>query len=275
MKFLKGILFIALLCLNHQVAEAQFWKKLQKKVEDKIEREAEKRTEKRVNKTIDKTFDKAENTVDGKNKKNKQKKHLESKTTQNYTFNKSLEIEISLEKQKNNMVFESFLSNDNTEVSCMKMNASSMEGTEDMQGDMYILFAGEKTGIYMNMMGMKMKKSMSSMEMANYDNTDQIEKATISKTGKTKTILGYKCQEYMAKTEDATSHIWATTGNFPFQGNFVPLLGMKKSKENPIDGFVLEMTTVTKDEKIIIRVTKINEDKSFTLNTSAYKSMGF
>lgn len=274
MKFLKVIFFMVFFCLNNQVAEAQLWKALKKKVEDKIEQKSEKRTENGSNETNDKTLDESENTIDVERKRKKSKSN-EERTDQEYTFNKSLEIEISLEKQKNNMVFESFLSDNNPEVSCMKINASSMEGAEGMQGDMYILFTGDKTGIYMNMMGMKIKKSMSKMQMAKYDNTNQIDKATINKTGKTKSILGYNCQEYLAKTEDATSHVWATTGNFPFQGNFVPLLGMKKSEENPIDGFVLEMTTVTKDEKIIIKVTKINQDKSFTLNTSAYKSMGF
>lgn len=271
MKTLKSTLLTCIFLLICNVSQAQFWKKLQKKATQKINNEIEKR----VHKTIDKTFDKAEQTIDGENKKKQHKKQETHHLTKNYTFNKSLEIEILLEKQNNKMVFESFLSDDYAQVSCMKMDASSMEGTDDMQGDMYILFAGNKTGIYMNMMGMKMKKSISSTQMANYDNTDQIENATISKTGKTRSILGYTCQEYLAKTEDATSHIWATTGNFPFQGNFVPLLGMKKSKKNPIDGFVLEMNTVTKNENISIRVTKINTTKNLTLNTAEYKGMGF
>ena len=81
------VLFIFLLV--PQNTEAQFFKKLQKKAKEKIEREAEKRAERRVNKKIDKEFDAAEDTIDGKNKKEKINKKKEEEQSSNKDSNNS------------------------------------------------------------------------------------------------------------------------------------------------------------------------------------------
>jgi len=72
-KVFKIITIIGILFFMPQQIEAQFLKKLKEKAQKKIEREAEKRAERRINKKIDKTFDDAEDTIDGKNKKDTKK----------------------------------------------------------------------------------------------------------------------------------------------------------------------------------------------------------
>lgn len=42
--------------------------------------------------------------------------------------------------------------------------------------------------------------------------------ATVQKTGRTETILGYKCAEYVAKDRDTTTEIWVAEGLGSFMG---------------------------------------------------------
>lgn len=54
--------------------------------------------------------------------------------------------------------------------------------------------------------------------------------ATIEKTGRTETILGYKCDEYVSKDRDTTTEIWVAEGLGAFMG-----LG---TGENPMAGMM-------------------------------------
>jgi hypothetical protein len=62
------------------------------------------------------------------------------------------------------------------------------------------------------------------MVMPIKDKVDQaVEKAfendtTITKTGRTETILGYKCDEYVSKEKDTTTEIWVAEGLGAFMG---------------------------------------------------------
>jgi outer membrane protein OmpA-like peptidoglycan-associated protein len=69
----KLFLLLGLFFIVPQQTEAQFFKKLAKHAKEKINREADRRSKKRVDKTIDKEFNKAEDALDGKNNKSKNK----------------------------------------------------------------------------------------------------------------------------------------------------------------------------------------------------------
>jgi hypothetical protein len=126
---------------------------------------------------------------------------------------------------------------------------------------------------------MKMKQSSSSIQMpTDFSMNDKLLKGTnfeYKKTGNTKIILGYVCEEYAVKytidNENSSSSFWVAN-NFPLKNKTIPFLGMYANNPH-IKGFVLEFNTKTQNQNTTARVTKI-EDKITKINTNEYKSIG-
>jgi len=272
MNHLKTILFFLLLIGTTTPTKAQFWKKIKKKIE--------KKTEDKINAKIDKTTDKLiDKALDGKKKEKKSstdpvttpKQTTTSTTT--YKFNQSVTVQVN-SGSADTVSFEFLFSKNNKDITCMKINESSMKDTQGMKGEVYIVSSKDKSTMFMNMMGMKIKKATDGNQMEQYNNAEQLDKTSITATGKTKTILGYSCTEYIAKNEDITVQFWATNQDFPIKGVFVPILGMRNNNAK-IKGFVLEMNVTSAQNKQSIKVTSINKNANVTIHTNEYKSMGF
>ena len=154
----------------------------------------------------------------------------------------------------------------------MKIDPSKVKGSNNVGGDIYMVFNKNEGALYMNMVGMKIKKEIGTTEMSKYDNSNKMDAVAIIKTGNTKNILGYSCNEYIAKKDGATTHIWTTTSNFPIKGAFIPMLGMKNNNQK-IQGFVLEIAMNSEKGNGKVVVTKINTKSNLTINTGEYSSM--
>ncbi|CAM1349994.1 DUF4412 domain-containing protein [Tenacibaculum halocynthiae] len=194
-------------------------------------------------------------------------------SAQTLQFNKSVTIEVT-SNEGDKVPFEYFFSTNQKDLSCMKVDPSTMEDSGEAAGEIYMVFSKKQNIVYMNMMGMKMKKSIGKTDMMQYNNYDKIDTANITQTGKTKRVLGYLCYEYLAKTKEATTHVWATTASFPITGTFIPILGMR-NESKVIKGFVLEIVLKSKNGNGRVAVTEINKNAKLVINTSEYKSMGF
>lgn len=131
---------------------------------------------------------------------------------------------------------------------------------------------GEKTGFAMGI-----DKAAFSVE----DGEDREEAETsiidgLKKTGRTKTILGYSCDEYLAEGEEAETRMWVSEK-----------LGKEVRKEmlnnqqyfggtfyyaNRVEGMVLEYETLDKEdgEKMVMQVTGIDLNSSHTISTREY-----
>ena len=107
---------------------------------------------------------------------------------------------------------------------------------------------------------------------------DAVYDYTPMKTGKTKEILGYKCDEYLLEDEDTEVHMWVSEK-----------LGKEMRKEwmsnqqtfgamftyaYAMNGMVLEYDVRNKDgEKTTMIVTQIDMNHSHSVNTTGYTVM--
>jgi len=98
------------------------------------------------------------------------------------------------------------------------------------------------------------------------------------KTGKTKTILGYSCDEYLVEDEESEVHMWVSqklgkemrkewmSNQQTFGAMFSHAYGM--------NGMVLEYDVLDKDgSKSVMQVQKIDMNHSHNVNTNGYTIM--
>ncbi len=245
MKKTKLVTVFMLLFLITSSSNAQLWKKIKDKAIQKVEN--------KIDVEVDKTLDK---TLEGKQK---------SKLVK-YFFNG--QVTITMETESNDKASFNLLFGPNKDVICMQMSS----GEND---NIYNIITPKKIETFINASGMKIRKTTSADEFSMYNNINKIpSKEDLVKTGKTKNILGYTCNEYEYKNDGGTIKAWVVQGNFPIKASYAPVLGMVTN--GPIGGFVLELNySTTNGEKSKIYVTKIDSNKILTINSAEYKALGF
>lgn len=190
---------------------------------------------------------------------------------QTYNFDSSIAIEVGNKKDQP-VQFQYYFSKANQEVSCMKLDPTQFPETQGMQGVMYMVFSKEESTMLLNMGGMKMRQVVPNTMMKEFDNSKYTERIpNFKKTGKTKAIQGYSCEEYVGTDNDTTVHIW-TTKSFPLSASWIPILGMHMGKSH-FPGFVLEMNFESKEGNGYIKVVNVNKSDTLTLNSEEYMSM--
>lgn len=102
---------------------------------------------------------------------------------------------------------------------------------------------------------------------------------SIKRTGRTKSISGYACEEYIVESEDVNSEMWVTN-ELPFNPyeSFMELEGVIQANydREQISGFPMEMTTTSNDgQKSNMVVTEVNEERvSFDMADYPLLNMG-
>jgi Domain of unknown function (DUF4412) len=100
----------------------------------------------------------------------------------------------------------------------------------------------------------------------------------IKKTGKTKTILGYKCDEYLVEDEESEVHMWISEKlgkemRKEWMNNQQTFGGMF-THAYTLDGMTLEYEVLEKNgEKSTMIVTKIDLNHSHKISTNGYTIM--
>jgi hypothetical protein len=98
------------------------------------------------------------------------------------------------------------------------------------------------------------------------------------KTGKTKTILGYSCDEYMVKEDGTEVHMWVSEKlgkevRKEWMGN-KQTFGSMFVHAYAMNGMVLEYDVMDEDgAKSVMQVTKIDLNHSHKVNTNGYTIM--
>jgi hypothetical protein len=190
-----------------------------------------------------------------------------------FNFNKSIEIKITDDRGDSQNL--EFLTGSYPDIYGMSVAPKEMQGQE-----MLIVNTPKASTMFMNMAGMKIKKSTSLEQMGSqYNMEDKIPEDgdySYKKTGNTKTIIGYLCEEvrvdYDYTNSKGSASFWLSK-DFPIQNKAIPMLGMKMNNPN-FSGFVLEMSTIQNGNKFTIEVTDVS-DKNVSINTNEYKKMGF
>lgn len=136
---------------------------------------------------------------------------------------------------------------------------------------------GEKTGFATSI-------DPEALAEAAQDYVDEEEEADLDsyrpyKTGKTKTILGYKCDEYLVKDDEGTEvHMWVSKElgkevRKEWMGN-QQTFGTMFVHAHAMNGMVLEYDVVDEDgRKTVMQVTKIDLNHSHKVSTQGYTIM--
>ena len=100
----------------------------------------------------------------------------------------------------------------------------------------------------------------------------------VTKTGRTKNIAGYKCEEYIYKDENGKSDIWITKDLKLNSRDFLSTLFKTSMASNGMGwGYVMEATsTDNSGEKSIMKVTRVdsNSNVSFSLDDYDITNLG-
>ncbi|MFA0963391.1 DUF4412 domain-containing protein [Roseivirga sp. BDSF3-8] len=283
MKFTYTILLTSIICLCSYQSEAQFLKKLGEKVSKKVEQTVERKAEQKAEKSTESAMDSLFAPSNKGNTKNAEadQKRAEAMmqaimntepvdVADRYSFRVIATMEIeSYSKRK-------------TETQTMKQgygtgalyiemdNSPDNPIITDLENEAMIMLDTKKnTAQVMSLSWMK--------KMGAYEDEDdyQMEDADISvgKTGNTKTIAGYNCEEYIITTDEGKTHAWFTSEvNFDYDdylNGFTNMFG-KKKETNPMlqltgmsRGYVMEMTAFDKkgEKTTKMVVTDISENE--------------
>jgi hypothetical protein len=125
---------------------------------------------------------------------------------------------------------------------------------------------------------------LSEMKMAfviGFDTDNEVEAEEVvdfKKTGRTKTILGYLCDEYISEDGDSKSEFWVASGEDLGISQAMIYMGKntkRKSSENYVtpDGLVMEMTSVNQKtkEKVVMKVAEVNKGTLIRISTTEYQ----
>jgi hypothetical protein len=103
-------------------------------------------------------------------------------------------------------------------------------------------------------------------------------KQNLRKTGRTKNILGYKCEEYVFDEEDEKGSFWITgkTG-WKNSNAFSSIFGSAMYMHGIYGGMLMESESTDKEtgEKSKMKVTELNDDANVTFVTSDYELTNF
>lgn len=190
-----------------------------------------------------------------------------------FSFHKSIEVKMTDERGDAQTI--AFLTGNYPDIYGMFVAHKEMQGQE-----MLIVNTPKTSTMFMNMGGMKIKKSTSLEQLGDqYGVDNKIPEEgdfEYKKTGNTKTIISYLCEEvkvdYEYTDQKGSTSFWLSK-DFPIQNKALPMLGMKMNNPN-FSGFVLEMNTIQNGNKFTIEVTGVS-DKNVSINTNEYKKMGF
>jgi len=308
MKLLTKISLITLLSafFMQPVQGQRFLKKLQEKVEEKVES----RTERKIDEAIDKQLDKAEGSLDkgsendsGTTKSSSESENKRAQRMQNilsginmsgepvpvadsYTFETLIEMQVESYDKKGKKESESkFITLLNPDSKSMAYQVVSGDMDESGQG-MFIIDSengaaiilneekGEKTGIVYGM-GAFFSSLGKTLDEENLDETpeDYLNNPNVKKTGRTKTIAGYKCEEYKYTDKDSESEVWITKDmQMNTQDFFSSLFKTNLYSRGIPWGYMMEATTTEKNgEKSFMQVIRVETNHNTRFNLGDYK----
>jgi hypothetical protein len=311
MKLLINILLLAFfsaLCIQ-PVHGQRILRKLQEKVQEKVEEKVEERADKKIDEAIDKQLDKIEESLE--NESDSVSGDIGSRTdrdreqrmqnilkgigvsgepvpvAENYTFDRMIEMHVeSFDKNGKKESEGEFITHLSKNSKSMAYQVVSGDMGAPGQG-MFIIDAengatiilneenGEKTGIVYGM-GAFFSSIGETYEEENLEETPEayLANPNVKKTGRTKTIAGYKCEEYKFNDEETESEVWITQDlKMNTQDFFSTLFKTNLYARGVPWGYMMEATSLDKEsgEKSVMQVTRVDANSNARFNLSDYQ----
>jgi hypothetical protein len=281
----RTIIFLSMLAmvLSFQDAHAQSIRSLMKKkiIEDNLKAQAKRDSARAVEE--DREPDKSPNTTMNQVYMDALGLSGNVDYETSYNFNAYIQMEVSEYKKNgkldNKVVYDSYVSKEAFDYA-MVFTDGRDESTiifDDKNDAMLILSEsdGEKTGFAM---GMDVDAMVENAEDYAEEEAESSPYAPY-KTGKTKTIMGYSCDEYLITDENSEARMWVSeklgkqvrkeilANNHTFGAAFYHAAYM--------NGMVLEYDFLDKDdgERVVMQVTDIDLNKSHSISTRGYTVM--
>ncbi len=187
-------------------------------------------------------------------------------------------------KSEGEIKYTTYINQDNTGFA-MEFNQPEKGRTFmifDYKNGKMIMMAPEgndKTGIVMEWQGLA--DSLKQFDYTEPQADDQIEdfskfNQNLKRTGNTKRIAGYKCDEYIYDDETSNGVLWMTDELPPeLWANMFSSNAYSASSMGFYGGFVMEMDAKQKDsqERTTMLVNEVNRDQSKSISTQGYQFM--
>lgn len=297
MKYVLLIFIIGTVVLFPIDTDAQLLRRLKTAAEEGVARAVEKRVVSEVEKATQRQFEKAFGDLNsgpkGSNRTYDFSKILESvnmnvDTEESYSFKGVAEMEVNSTDSKGQSEdparIISYLSNDD-QFTGMEFRDDTKKNSKektvmifDFKNNATIMLVENDEGKSSMAFGLDWQKMMEGVdEMDMEEETPESvdwEEFKFEKTGKTKTILGYSCEEYLAKNEEMEAVYWISTtsieGLQSFWGKNSPFITQRMQAENQEyfnkfpDGSVMEMNFVSQEDKSSTSFTMVNIDVDAT-----------
>ena len=281
----RTVLFIAMLAIIFSFQDTQA-QSLRSRVRDKIlndnleakaKRDSVKAVEegrepdKTPNTTMDRVYMDALGLTD----------NVEHETT--YSFNVYIQMEITEYKKNGNLddqiIYDNYLHKQDADYAMVFKDEDDQSTIifDTKNSAMLVLSDadGEKAGFATAIDPAEMAKIAE-----DYDDDEDYDAVppNIKKTGKTKTILGYKCDEYLVEDEESEVHMWLSEKlgkemRKEWMNNQQAFGGMF-AQAYTLDGMTLEYEVIDKNgERANMLVTKIDLNHSHKISTNGYTIM--
>lgn len=303
MKTIKGIL--TLIIFSVFIIQPILGQNLLKRISDKTLKKAEQRFEKKADEKIDKELDKVEEKLEKdteeeiKNSNNNNGFDLKGimssmglsgepvPIADSYEFNHLIQMHIeSLDKNGKKESEGEFVTHLNSNTKCMAYQpiggdmAKNNQGLfiVDMENEAMIMLneeKGKKNGIVYGMKGFmqSMGETYDPEELEETPKT-YLENPNVSKTGRTKTIAGLKCEEFIYKDENTESNIWITKDMKLNTKDFFSTIFKTSMYSHGMGwGYLMEATSINKEngKKSVMQVTRIDENSNVRFLMSSYE----
>lgn len=293
MKSIVLIFIISIAVFIPVDTEAQLLRRLKNAAEEGVARAVEKRVVSEVEKATQNQFEKAFGDLysgpKGSNRTYDFSKILESvnmnvDTEESYSFKGLAEMEVtstdSKGKSEDPARIISYLSDDD-QITGMEFRDDSKKNAKektvmifDFRNNATIMLVENDEGKSSMAFGLDWQKMMEGVEdmEVEEESSDPVDwdEFKFEKTGKTKTILGYSCEEYIAKNEEMEAVYWISTtpieGLQAFWGKNSPFITQRMQAENQEyfsklpEGSVMEMNFVSQEDKSSTSFTMVNID---------------
>ena len=199
-----------------------------------------------------------------------------------YNFDAYIQMEVSDYNKKGNLkdkvIYDSYINSEAVDYAMVFSDKESRSTIifDDKNSAMLILSDndGEKTGFAMGI-----DKEALAEKAEEYAEESDTKPYDAYKTGKTKTILGYLCDEYLIEDESIETRIWVSEklGKQVRREmlNNQQTFGAAFYHAAYMDGMTLEYSTLDKEDgdRVVMQVTEIDLNHSHTISTTSYAVM--
>lgn len=295
-----------------QPAQSQrLLRRLQEKVQERVEEKVEERAEKKVDQVIDNQLDKIEESLEQNQEEtsesstssverdSRRQERMQNllkgmgmsgdpvPVADNYSFDHLIQMHIvSYDKKGEKESEGEFITHLNPENKCMAYQMVSGDMGQSGQG-LFIIDAtngatiilneenGEKTGLVYGM-GAFFSSIGETLEEEEIEETPEtyLLNPNVEKTGRSKTIAGYRCEEYKFHDEETESEIWITTDLKMNTYDFFSTLFKTSLYSHGIPwGYMMEATTLEKDsgKKSVMQVTRVDANSNTKFSLADYQ----